>query len=102
MDEIESGDKAPKQKPKRYTVWRQNWLESEAGWGIRPDGCSLHLTKRDLEAYLEKYWDRMPMTAPREYSRPSGDPCRTRVSQERYDEIRASENGCRYWRHEDD
>jgi len=32
-----------------------SWEESERGWGTRPDGCSLHLTKADFEIYLDNY-----------------------------------------------
>lgn len=56
------------------TVVIQTWMESERGWGVRPDGYSLHRTNADLEAYVKKYWDGMPDKAPAEYSRPAGDP----------------------------
>lgn len=36
------------------------WIESEAGWGQRPDGASLHLTQEDADAYVRAYWDSMP------------------------------------------
>ena len=36
-------------------VYLQHWEESERGWGIRPDGCSLHLTLEDRKKYIEKY-----------------------------------------------
>jgi len=55
-------------------VIRQDWLESERGWGFRPDGYSLHLTEEDRKSYIKAYWDRMPDQVPDEYSRPSGDP----------------------------
>lgn len=50
----------------------QKWEESEHGWGVRPDGYSLHLTDADRLAYIESYWAGMPDSAPAEYSRPSG------------------------------
>jgi hypothetical protein len=44
----------------------QDWLESEAGGGQRPDGCSIHLSEEDCKAYIA--------ASPREYSRECGDP----------------------------
>jgi len=53
----------------------QKWEESERGWGVRPDGYSIHLTDADRHAYINKYWDSMPKSfVPDEYSRPSGTP----------------------------
>jgi hypothetical protein len=31
-----------------------DWDEFEEGWGPRPDGHSLHLTKKDAEVFMEK------------------------------------------------
>lgn len=63
----------------KKTLWRQNWLESERGWGIRPDGYSLHTTRGDVDAYIAQYWDGMPDTVPDEYSRPDGEPYQVEV-----------------------
>lgn len=55
------------------------WTESERGWGQRPDGASLHLTRDDAKAFIQAYWDRMPARSqlggdvPDEYSRPDND-----------------------------
>ena len=38
-----------------YVAFKQNWEESERGWGIRPDGCSLHETVDDCVAYRKTY-----------------------------------------------
>ena len=35
----------------------QYWEESERGWGVRPDGCSLHLTEADRKQFIKEYWD---------------------------------------------
>jgi len=56
----------------KHSVVRVDWLESEAGWGTRPDGYSLHLTSEDADTYIQKYWDGMPNAVPAEYSRPIG------------------------------
>jgi hypothetical protein len=71
-------------------VIRQNWLESERGWGTRPDGYSLHLTKEHRNAYISAYWDGMPKIRPNEYSRPSGDPYLDLVDDETFDEVFAA------------
>ncbi len=52
----------------------QKWEESERGWGVRPDGYSLHRTEEDRAAYVKAHWDSLPDEAPDEYSRPSGSP----------------------------
>lgn len=50
----------------------QYWIESEAGWGRRPDGISLHKTESDRKAFIQAYWASMPEQAPDEYSSPAG------------------------------
>jgi len=82
------------------TVVRQRWLESERGWGSRPDGSSYHLNMNDREAYIEEYWDRQPDSTPDEYSRPEGKPTLVDVDKKLYKEIKKSKNGVRKWRHE--
>lgn len=62
----------------------QEWCESERGWGIRNDGCSLHLTKTDLEKFIKEYWSTMPDKVPDEYSRPQGKPYLVEVKDELY------------------
>jgi hypothetical protein len=76
-----------------YTVYRQNWLESERGWGIRPDGYSLHLSRLDRDVYVRQYWDRMPNQVPDEYSR-----CAVEVDEATYAAIAASQHGIRRYR----
>jgi hypothetical protein len=31
----------------------QSWLESERGWGVRPDGYSLHLSLGDRKRFID-------------------------------------------------
>ncbi len=81
-----------------YTVFRQNWLESERGWGIRPDGYSLHLSKLDRDAYVREYWNRMPDEVPDEYSRPDGELSTIKVDEETYRQLAQSRNGIRRYR----
>ena len=80
---------------KTYVVVRQEWRESERGWGQRPDGYSLHLSLDDLEKYVEAYWERMPDSTPECYSFPSGSPRACDVDEELYKEIEESEHGIR-------
>ena len=78
-----------------YTVVCQKWEESERGWGVRPDGYSLHLTNGDLKAFIAAHWAKMPPTAPDEYSRPSGTPYVCAVDAKTYRKIKKSESGIR-------
>jgi len=73
----------------------QNWEESEAGWGVRPDGCSLHLSEAARLAFIKAYWETMPDYPPNEYSRPVGAPYSAEVDDEIFAEISASTNGIR-------
>ncbi len=70
----------------------QLWEESEAGWGVRPDGYSLHKTQEDVKAYIEDHSKFLVKlygnTAPHEYDRPSGKPYPCEVSQEVYGSIK--------------
>ncbi len=67
-------------KPMLY----QEWLESERGWGIRPDGFSLHISQKHLDKFVEAYWETMPPVAPDDYSRPDGKPKLIQVDDQLY------------------
>lgn len=54
-------------------VYYETWTESERGWGCRPDGCSLHISKDEYDRYVDSYWKKMPDEPPDEYSRPDGE-----------------------------
>jgi hypothetical protein len=56
------------------TAYRINWIESERGWGTRPDGYSLHVSEAEAKRYVDEYWDGMPDDPPDEYSRPDSEP----------------------------
>jgi hypothetical protein len=81
-----------------HRVYRQEWLESERGWGTRPDGYSLHLSLSDIEAYVKEYWDSMPNEVPDEYSRPEGGPREISVETKIYKQVKDSKNGIRLYR----
>lgn len=86
-------------KESKIPVIAQKWEESELGFGIRPDGYSLHLTHEDRNAYVEEYWAAMPEKLPNTYSRPvtkrDGSACieGIPVGIETYEIIRKSKNG---------
>ena len=51
-------------------VYLQNWEESERGWGVRPDGCSLHIDLNNHKSYLNSiYQSRDINNIPHEYDR---------------------------------
>lgn len=84
----------------KYRVLCQKWMESERGWGTRPDGYSLHCTDEDRKAYIKEYWARMPEARtpdeiPEEYSKPDGTPYWCEVDEETFQKIKASKNGIR-------
>lgn len=79
-----------------FTVIKQEWWESEDGWGQRPDGYSIHLNKKDRDEYIKDYWDRMPDKVPHEYSRPSGDPTNFEVDEATFNTLKNRKNGIRY------
>ena len=76
-------------------VVRQSWEESERGWGVRPDGYSLHLTQSDRNVFVRAYWDSMPEEVPDEYERPTGETFPVEVDEETFDLVHTSKNGIR-------
>ena len=79
-----------------FKVIRQYWIESERGWGIRPDGYTLHLTLLDRKQFVAAYWARMPDEVPDEYSRPDGPSETIDVDEATYIEVKNSISGI--WR----
>jgi hypothetical protein len=47
----------------------QLWEESERGWGVRPDGCSLHTDLIERDGYLKSIYDDRGEEVPYEYDR---------------------------------
>lgn len=68
---------------KPVILWVQKWEESEAGWGTRPDGYTLHLTLDHIDAFLDAMRAREAEQGygrgnpPPEYDRPCGKPYQT-------------------------
>lgn len=86
----------------RSEVIRQEWWESERGWGHRPDGYSLHLSEDDRKAFIADYWARQPNAVPATYSLPIGDPQTVQVDLSTYRLIKLSKNGLRRYDEETD
>lgn len=78
-----------------HRVLCQKWLESERGWGTRPDGYSLHLSDEDRKQFINDYWAGMPDEVPDEYSRPDGTSYWCEVDEETYEKVRGSGKGIR-------
>lgn len=72
----------------------QRWEESERGWGVRPDGYSIHPTEEARVLFCKAYWDTMPSEVPEEYSRESGAPYLASVDVDFEGKL-----GIRYWGH---
>ena len=62
-------------------VYLQYWEESERGWGVRPDGCSLHLTLDEHKKYIKSIYDSREedTEVPDEYERIVGEPIEVMV-----------------------
>lgn len=68
----------------------QQWEESEAGWGVRPDGYSIHKTLEDAKQYVADYLKRQQeyfeskgeFNTPHEYTRPAGEPYQCMLTDE--------------------
>jgi len=76
----------------------QYWEESEEGWGMRPDGATLHKSLEDCQAYIKHYWTvvlkrNRGKGVPHEYSRPAGIPSEIMIPTAIYKKIES--NGVR-------
>ncbi len=63
----------------------QLWEESERGWGVRPDGCTLHINILECENYIKSIYKDREEEVPKEYSRTCGKPLYVHVSNALYD-----------------
>ena len=66
----------PEKPPEKYPVLKQHWTEHERGWGSRPDGVTLHLTREDRDIYVNGYhatYNNLD-SAPDEYTSADGGP----------------------------
>ena len=72
-------------------VLLQYWEESERGWGVRPDGCSLHINKDSYESYINSVYENRTDIVPDEYERVIGSYINIIVSESIYNKV--LENG---------
>ncbi len=78
----------------------QFWEESERGWGVRPDGCSIHLDKISHSQYVDSvYGDRSNTMIPDEYDRVSGSPFECFVSNDIFEKVKLT-GSIRLWENE--
>lgn len=77
----------------------QKWEESERGWGTRPDGFSLHVSREAMEKFIRDiYAPRKGAVAiPDEYDRPDGTPYEVGVSDDVYADLVANGGSRRYF-----
>lgn len=71
-------------------VVKQDWTESEAGWGRRPDGFTLHLNKADRDQFVKNYNAKHnnAKSTPSEYTFADGEPVVIDVPEEAYKALR--------------
>jgi hypothetical protein len=74
-------------KPSIFSLYAIEWEESERGWGVRPDGFSLHSSIEESEKYLKDFFARQPKEVPDEYSRPVGTAKLIEVSESLHDYV---------------
>lgn len=87
---------------KMNTAILKTWTESESGWGTRPDGGSLHLTKEDYKKFIDDYWERENERnpsgkVPDEYSRPDNNLKEVYVSKDIYNHLLESKDKFGVW-----
>ena len=75
-------------------VYRVEMLESEAGWGQRPDGFIYGATKADVESSLRQV---IAAGSYECYSRPCSDIILVEVTEELYDALNNKSNGPTLW-----
>lgn len=87
--------------PKQSTVVLQLWEESERGWGVRPDGFTLHLTMEDHKRFVADFWKRQKEVCgeetPDEYTRTCGDPKSITVGPETFNRLVAAQSDHGIW-----
>lgn len=75
---------------KKYELICQAWEESERGWGVRPDGYTLHLHEEDRKKFVAWYYRTYNNKSyvPEEYTRTSGTPFTVVVDKKTYDKVK--------------
>lgn len=75
-------------------AYLQYWEESERGWGVRPDGCSIHVDLKSHTNYVDEvYRDRtFHHHVPDEYDRIVGNPIEVEISEKLYVDLLEKKN----------
>lgn len=68
----------------------QLWEESERGWGIRPDGCSIHIDSKERKKFLSKIYKKreIELNVPDEYDRIVGEEIEAFVNDNIYEKVK--------------
>lgn len=73
-------------------VFLQLWEESERGWGVRPDGCSLHIDNNELDRYVEDIYKDRGDNIPNEYERTIGGSIEAFIDNELFTKVSTNKN----------
>jgi hypothetical protein len=73
-----------------------SWTESERGWGMRPDGCSIHLSMDEWARYFREWNASQPKEVPAEYTAP-GTPKPIDISDEQLIDTLKKKKSLRFW-----
>lgn len=65
----------------------QIFEESERGWGVRPDGCSIHLDEKSRVDYIDGIYKNRSSVVPDEYDRPVGNPIECFISDNLFEKV---------------
>lgn len=72
------------------TIFVQNWEESERGWGVSPNGFTVHISKDQHHQYITWFYETFNNSSeiPDEYTRVSGDCFEVEVAEELFNKIK--------------
>lgn len=73
-------------------LYMQYWVESERGWGIRPDGSSIHFSLENLKDYINDIYCNRDDEVPNIYERTCGDPIEIEVNETIYNLVSENKN----------
>lgn len=82
-----------------YNVWAVQWEESESGWGVRPDGFTLHVSLENAQEYIKEITAERSKDyaeterVPHSYSRVDGEPFKVSVTREVHQKIKEAKSG---------
>ena len=80
-------------------VIRQGWVEVEEGWGAKPCGSSLHLTRDACKKFIEAHSHLVGKPEKKDYICPEmGEPDEIEVDEETYQRVKAAANEHGIWR----